>query len=177
MLADPERASHVVQIQRRLDGGPWQTVTTDSSSPIYSYLDDLSSVPVGTTIQYRAILTEPDGTRVVSEVRTVNRVAPVPLVNSVTVAGSLQSEIGCPGDWDPACAASHLTFDTTDGLWKGTLTLPAGDYEWKVAINDSWDVNYGAGGAAGGSNISLSLPASPRSPSSGIRCRTSPLPP
>ena len=38
VLADPERASHVVRIQRRLDGGPWQTVTTDSSSPIYSYL-------------------------------------------------------------------------------------------------------------------------------------------
>jgi hypothetical protein len=22
---------------------------------------------------------------------------------SVTIAGSLQSEAGCPGDWDPAC--------------------------------------------------------------------------
>ena len=51
----------------------------------------------------------------------------------------------------------HLTFDTSDGLWKKTFTLPAGDYEWKVAINDSWDVNYGAGGAAGGSNLTLSL--------------------
>jgi alpha-amylase len=157
VLADPERASHVVRIQRRLNGGDWQTVRTDWSSPIYSYYDDLSSVPVGTTIQYRAILREPDGTRVVSEVRTVNRVAPVPLVNSVTVAGSLQSEIGCPGDWDPACAASHLTFDTSDGLWKATFTVPAGEYAWKVAINDSWDVNYGAGGAAGGSDIPLSL--------------------
>jgi hypothetical protein len=149
----------VVRIQRRLGNGDWQTLTTDSSSPIYSYLDDLSSVPVDTTIRYRAILTEPDGTRVVSAVRMVNRVAPVPLVNSVTVAGSLQSEIGCPGDWDPACAASHLAFDSSDGLWKATFTLPAGDYEWKVAINDSWDVNYGAGGAAGGSNLPLTVPA------------------
>ena len=33
------------------------------------------TLPVGTTIQYRAILNEPDGTRVVSAVRTVNRVA------------------------------------------------------------------------------------------------------
>ena len=69
----------------------------------------------------------------VSAVRTVNRVAPVPLVPSVTVAGSLQSEMGCPADWDPACDASDLTFDTSDGLWKKTVTLPAGDYEWKVA--------------------------------------------
>jgi alpha-amylase len=161
VLADPERASHVVRIQRRTNNGDWQTVRTDSSSPIYSYYDDLSEVPVGTTIQYRAILREPDGTRVVSDVRTVNRVAPVPLVDSVTVAGSLQSEIGCPGDWDPACTASHLTFDTSDGLWKGTFPFngPAGTYEWKVAINDSWDVNYGAGGAAGGSNIVVEIPA------------------
>ena len=27
---------------------------------------------------------------------------------SVTIAGSLQSELGCAGDWDPDCAATHL---------------------------------------------------------------------
>ena len=161
VLADPERASHVVEIQRRFNDGDWQSLTTDSSSPIYSVLHDLSSVPVGTVIQYRAILTEPDGTRVVSPVRTVSRVAPVPLVNSVTVSGSLQAEIGCPADWDPACAAGHLTFDTTDGLWKGTFPFsgPPGEYAWKVAINDSWDENYGAGGARGGSDIVVDIPA------------------
>jgi alpha-amylase len=157
VLADPERATHVVRIQRRVNNGAWETVRRDSSSPIYSYYDDLSDVPVGTTIQYRAILREPDGTRVVSAVRTVNRVNPVPLVPSVTVAGSLQSEMGCPTDWDPACDSSDLVFDTGDGLWKRTVTLPAGDYEWKVAVNNSWDINYGAGGAAGGSNLALSL--------------------
>ena len=157
VLADPERATHVVRIQRRVNNGSWETVRTDRSSPVYSYYDDLSDVPVGTTLQYRAILREPDGTRVVSPVRTVNRVAPVPLVPSVTVAGSLQSEMGCPADWDPACDASDLTFDTSDGLWKKTVTLPAGSYEWKVAVNNSWDVNYGAGGAAGGSNLALTL--------------------
>ena len=89
------------------------TVKTDNSSPVYNYYDDLSTVPVGTVIRYRAILNEPDGTRVISPVRTVTRTAPQPLVDSVTVAGSLQSEIGCHSDWDPACAASHLTFNTT----------------------------------------------------------------
>ena len=60
--------------------GPGPQFETDDSSPIYVYYDDLAAVPVGTTIQYRAILNEPDGTRVVSAVRTVNRVAPQPLV-------------------------------------------------------------------------------------------------
>jgi len=26
--------------------------------------------------------------------------------NSITLAGSLQEELGCSGDWDPACAAT-----------------------------------------------------------------------
>ena len=167
LVADPERATHVVRIQRRIGtSGPWTTVRRDDSSPIYVYFDDLSGVPNGTTIQYRAILNEPDGTRVVSDVRTVT-VEPVAAVDSVTVAGSLQNELGCQpnpplsgdGDWDPSCAATHLTFDTTDGLWKATFNVPEGSYEWKVAINDSWDVNYGAGGAAGGANLSLVVPA------------------
>jgi alpha-amylase len=160
VTADPERASHVVRIQRKLPtDADWVTLRTDDSSPVYSYFDDLSSVPVGTQIQYRAILDEPDGTQVISPVRTVTRTAPQPLVNSVTVAGSLQSEIGCPTDWDPACASSHLTFNTNNGLWEGTFQVLEGDYFYKVAINNSWDINYGAGGAAGGADIPISIPA------------------
>ncbi len=47
-----------------------------------------------------------------------------PAPTSVTIAGSLQSELGCAGDWDPACAATHLTYDAGDDVWQGTLTLP-----------------------------------------------------
>ncbi len=159
LKADPERASHVVRLQRRVDDGAWETLRVDRTSPAYAVWDDVRDIPVGSTIRYRGILTEPDGTRVVSPVRTVTRTAPEPLVGSVTAAGSVQSEIGCPGDWQPDCATSHLTFDDSDGLWKGTWTLPEGSYEWKVAIDDSWDVNYGAGGAAGGGNVALTVPA------------------
>ena len=159
VTADPERATHVVQIQRSLNGGAWQTVRTDSSSPVYTYSDNLASVPAGTVIRYRAILDEPDGTQVISQIRTVTRTAPYRLVDSVTIAGSLQSEVGCPADWQPGCAATHLTFQPVEpnGVWQATFTLPAGSYEYKVAINDSWDVSYGAGG--GGDNISLTVPA------------------
>ena len=67
-----------------------------------------------------------------------------PNPTSVTVAGSLQSEAGCPGDWDPACAATHLAYDADDDVWQGTFDdLPAGDYEYKAALNDAWDENYG----------------------------------
>ncbi len=57
--------------------------------------------------------------------------APVALANtpnptSVTIAGSLQSELGCPGDWQPDCAATHLAYDAGDDVWQGSFTLPAG---------------------------------------------------
>ncbi len=66
-----------------------------------------------------------------------------PNPTSVTVAGSLQSELGCPGDWQPECAATHLTYDAADDVWQRTFSLPAGSFEYKAPLNDSWDENYG----------------------------------
>jgi glucoamylase len=82
-----------------------------------------------------------------------------PNPTSVTLAGSLQSELGCTGDWQPDCAATHLTYDAGDDVWQETFTLPAGSYEYKAALNDSWDENYGLHAQAGGANIPLTLPA------------------
>lgn len=76
---------------------------------------------------------------------------------NVTAAGSFQSEAGCSADWQPDCAVTHLTYNAADDLWQGTFNLPAGDYEAKVAINDSWDENYGADGVANGGNILFSI--------------------
>jgi glycosidase len=83
--------------------------------------------------------------------------ANTPAPTSVTIAGDLQSEIGCGGDWDPGCAASHLTYDAGDDVWQGTWTLPAGSWQYKAALNDSWDENYGLHAGAGGANIPLNL--------------------
>jgi hypothetical protein len=82
-----------------------------------------------------------------------------PNPTSVTIAGSLQSELGCAGDWDPACAATHLVYDGTDDVWQAVFNVPAGGWEYKAALNDSWDENYGAGGVPGGANIALALGA------------------
>lgn len=76
---------------------------------------------------------------------------------SVTIAGTIQSVVGCPGDWAPDCTLTNLTFDEEDQLWQGSFDLLAGDYEYKVALNGSWDLNYGAGAEQNGANIALSL--------------------
>jgi hypothetical protein len=76
---------------------------------------------------------------------------------SVTVAGSLQSEVGCASDWDPSCAATHLAYDAGDDVWQGTFPLPAGSYEFKAALDDSWTENYGLHAQRDGANIPLNL--------------------
>ncbi len=80
-----------------------------------------------------------------------------PAPNGVAVVGSLQSELGCPGDWQPECAATDMTHDAGDDVWQFTGDVPGGDWEYKVALNDSWDENYGAGAAFNGPNIALNL--------------------
>ena len=79
---------------------------------------------------------------------------------SVTIAGSLQSELGCPGDWQPECAVTHLVFDADDEVWQATFDVPSGSWEYKAALNGTWDENYGLGAVRDGPNIPLNVGAS-----------------
>ena len=82
-----------------------------------------------------------------------------PLTGMVNVPGSYQAAAGCPGDWQPECAATQMA-KGDDGLWRsGPFTLPAGDYEFKVALDGSWTTNYGSDGKQDGPNYTLSLAA------------------
>src|SRR5688500_11502358 len=73
------------------------------------------------------------------------------------LVGSLQDEIGCSADWQPDCSASELTQVGDTTAYRKTFTVPAGTYEYKVALNDSWAVNYGADGVLDGPNMPLVL--------------------
>ena len=79
-----------------------------------------------------------------------------PAPSFVSIPGTFNTEMGCAGDWDPACAQAQLSRDANDDVWKGTYTLPSGAYEYKVAINKTWDENYGANAVQNGANIALS---------------------
>jgi len=46
-----------------------------------------------------------------------------------------------------------------DGQYQLTLKLPAGDYEFKVAMDGAWTVNYGSDGKQDGPNYPLKLAA------------------
>ncbi|GAC1320463.1 MAG: alpha-amylase family glycosyl hydrolase [Chloroflexota bacterium] len=80
--------------------------------------------------------------------------------NSVTVAGDFQHLTACGGDWQPNCAATHMSKSATDGVWRLALTLPAGSYNYKAVIDDDWgNGNFGLHATSGGANIALHVPA------------------
>ncbi|MDQ6937346.1 MAG: pullulanase-type alpha-1,6-glucosidase [Actinomycetota bacterium] len=84
---------------------------------------------------------------------------PATIPDAVSVPGTFGAQVGCPGDWQPDCAQIQLTRRTNDDVWSTTLTLRAGSYEYKAALNKTWDVAYGKGGSATGANIGLAVPA------------------
>lgn len=75
----------------------------------------------------------------------------------VAIPGTIQSKAGCAGDWQPTCDKTFLTYDAEDDVWQGSFELPAGSYEYKTALDGSWDVNYGLNATPSGSNITLNL--------------------
>ena len=76
---------------------------------------------------------------------------------SVTIAGTIQSKVGCAADWKPDCDKTFLTYEKDADIWHGHWDLPAGDYQYKAAINGSWTENYGAKAKSGGDNISFTV--------------------
>ncbi|MFN2518177.1 MAG: alpha-amylase family glycosyl hydrolase, partial [Jatrophihabitantaceae bacterium] len=141
----------------------WQPLGTDDNAP-YRVFHDVSAMAKGTLIEYRAVVKDNAGHLSATSTYGVVGDAPKPAAGgvgdvtqpaAVSVPGSLNSEMGCTGDWDPACLQAQLSLDPNDKIWKGTYTLPAGTYSYKVAINNTWDENYGAGGVRNGANIDL----------------------
>lgn len=155
--ADPEKASHAVYFERSVAGDAWTAIGSDDSSPVYTIKDDVSALPDGAEVRYRALMTGP-GFSVTSDIRTV-RVGDPPQPDSVTVAGSLNEAMGCAEPWQPSCQQAMMTLDPVDKIWRLTTDLPAGQYEYKAALNGTWDVSYGVDGGNG--NIVLNHPGGP----------------
>lgn len=74
---------------------------------------------------------------------------------AVAIAGDFNKILGAPEDWAPQYDEAQMEFDFLDQLWKKSAELPAGHYTFKIALNRSWDENYGAFGTFDGPNHEL----------------------
>ncbi|WP_375142113.1 pullulanase-type alpha-1,6-glucosidase [Microbacterium sp.] len=143
----------------RVAGGEWHPLgTAEDTTP--RVFHDTAGLAPGTLVEYRAVSVDAAGTRVAASgyasvgnaVNLVEEEEPEQPIDLVTVPGTHNAEMGCAGDWTPGCEQAKLTLGT-GGVYTGTFDLPAGDYEYKVALNGSWTVNYGAGGVQDGPNV------------------------
>lgn len=156
----------------------WRVVGSDEWHPLGTAEDTEPRVfhdvrvDTGTLIEYRAVSTDAAGQRSAASTYASagNRVTlaveedpgdpgdPTPY-GAVSIPGSLNSEMGCTADWAPDCDQAQM--ELVDGIWRLTVDLPAGSYEYKVATEKSWDENYGANGVLNGPNISFTHPGGP----------------
>ncbi len=81
-----------------------------------------------------------------------------PQSDVIVLVGDMLSEIG-GADWDPANLVGWMKPTGDASVFQRTLHLPAGNWNYKVALNESWAVNYGAGGVQDGANLPLVVPA------------------
>ncbi|MGB5051144.1 MAG: alpha-amylase family glycosyl hydrolase [Caldilineaceae bacterium] len=77
---------------------------------------------------------------------------------SVSFPGSYASQIG-GAEWEPADPTVQASDEDGDGIWTLTVELPGGDYEFKAAINGTWDEAYGVDGTPGGDNATVNVPS------------------
>ncbi|WP_018773886.1 pullulanase X25 domain-containing protein [Arthrobacter sp. 131MFCol6.1] len=72
--------------------------------------------------------------------------------DAVAVAGDFSILLGAPANWAPQYDEVQMELDQVDQLWKIAADIPAGFYSFKIALNRSWDENYGAFGVFDGPN-------------------------
>ena len=168
-VAVPENAFSEVTYAWRVAGAKdWTKLGTDDNAP-YRVMPDLSGLARGTVVELRAVVRDASGNlSASSSFGTVGEpsggggtggpIDPVVQPANVSVPGDHNSEMGCPGDWQPDCDQAQLARDPKDDVWKGTYTVPAGAYAYKVAVNKSWDENYGVGAVPNGGNIDYTNP-------------------
>src|SRR6185436_7299024 len=159
-LQDPDGDGVFVFRTRSLPAGSYEAKVAIGES--WGENDGEGGVPGGANIPFtvasdcsETVFTWNSTTKVL----TVGAGAPAPQPNFVTIPGSFQSEVGCSGDWQADCAATHLAFDATDGVWQESFDIPAGSWEYKAAINNAWDENYGLNASPNCPNIPLNLAA------------------
>ena len=155
-------------LYREAGAQEWTPLGTDDNAP-YRVFHDVSGMPVGTLLEYRVVV-EDAGGRIAADSTSASVVEPesstVPQngdraatqPGTVAIAGTLNSEMGCPADWEPWCDQAQMTFDAQDGIWKKDVTLPAGPYAYKAALDRAWTENYGVGAVRDGANIDMETP-------------------
>ncbi len=174
LLSDPDGDGVYVHLTASVPPGDYSAAVAQSAGDPDGALESLptAAAPVTFTVaegeavlfSYEAAadtLTTSPADPAASPSGTTEAAMPPPVVaeppERVVIPGTIQPALGCPEEWLADCEGTALAFDEAGDVWRATFTLPAGDYEYKAALNGTWDVNFGLNAQPGGPNIPLSL--------------------
>jgi hypothetical protein len=73
------------------------------------------------------------------------------------IVGTIQSAIVAGNNWDPASSTAIMRDYKFNNVYEYTANVPKGNYEFKVTLGPSWDINYGLNGEQNGPNIPLNV--------------------
>jgi hypothetical protein len=110
-----------------------------------------------TAVEAAELLAEAAEASVVEEASQNGVVQP----ETVAIAGNFASHLGAEVDWEPGLDEVQMALNPESKRWTRTVNLPAGTYTFKIAINRSWDENYGAFGYLNGANHELTHEGGP----------------
>lgn len=99
--------------------------------------------------------------KVTAKTKAASAVETLPQPDAVAIAGDFNKILGAPEDWAPQYDEAQMEFNPIVQVWTLTAELPAGFYTYKIALNRSWDENYGAFGARDGANHELNHDGGP----------------
>lgn len=86
-----------------------------------------------------------------------NTPPPFPAPSQVVVAGSFQTALGCPADFDKTCTITALQ-QNADGAWTGFFPVPPGSYTYRVVASSDIDRSFGEDGDPDGDDIQIDVP-------------------
>ena len=154
------KTGNVWSVTLTVPAGSWEykIALNDSWAESYGYNLSSDNAKFTLTEEKAVTFTYDEVTHLVTDTSQGDAVTE-PQPTAVTIAGNLQSELGCTGDWQSDCVATHLLLDSADNVWQKTFMLPAGDWEYKATLDSSWTENYGANAKPAGENIAFTLAA------------------
>ncbi len=133
-IATPDHPDNVVRFERSVNGGPFTTVSTDDSSPVYTAFDNTAGLPDQATVTYRAVLTYAPGRTVTSATRTVT-VVQTPVTTAIVHYNRPAGDYGAP----PNGWGLHLWGDAVD---PAVLATVAWDRPFQRTGTDAFGAVY-----------------------------------
>ncbi|MDP4171129.1 MAG: hypothetical protein Q8906_11015, partial [Bacillota bacterium] len=140
-----------------LSGVSWSVTPSTAATIDANGVLTANPLPSGSSNLPITITGQKDGVTVTQDSTIVQTLTEQPGGKQVVLVGDIQSTVQ-KAAWDPASSVTRMLYQG-NGLYKITLkNVPAGNYQYKVALGGSWAENYGANGASNGGNIPLTVP-------------------